>query len=83
MNIDEMIFVLTAAKAGKPIQCSVKGENNWFQAGVRWNFATCDYRVKPSPREWTAEVLASGHLCTTFSGFASCGGPLIKVREVL
>ena len=67
MNIQDMIDVLQAAKAGKTIQYAPAGEYNstsstrWVNAlRPMWNFAEIDYRVKPEPREWTILVESSG-----------------------
>jgi DNA polymerase III delta prime subunit len=58
MDIDSMIAVLQAAKAGKRIQIRSnhgwKTELHWSDRDntITWNFEAFDYRVKPEPREW-------------------------------
>ena len=56
MTHDEIIAVIQAHKEGKAIQIKTSGRDwsDWCDCtNPSWNFATCDYRVKPAePREW-------------------------------
>lgn len=59
MNIPEMIEVLQAAKDGKEIQIWSPTLQEWvvpFEDKPNWNFAQCDYRVKPELREWWINI---------------------------
>jgi hypothetical protein len=59
MKIDEMISVLQAAKANRPIQYKRKRCGEWTDCGPysgivdseQWDFTSTDYRIKPDPRE--------------------------------
>lgn len=82
MTIDEMITVLQAAKAGKQIEVSIKGRNNWYLMDANWNFADCDYRIKPGPREWTVKLDPTTNEIYS-GGWTNLGFTSIKVREVL
>jgi hypothetical protein len=59
MTIDEMIAVLQAAKAGKPIQQQYLRKNVWDVCDGRWDFTNYRYRVKPEPRRWWLNVYPS------------------------
>ena len=62
MTHDEMIAVIAAHRDGKKIQCQSKdGRDNWFDTpDPVWDFAFCDYRIKPEPREWWVNVYPGG-----------------------
>lgn len=81
MTIDEMIAVLTAAKAGKQLQLRFATEpDSWDDCSKPcFDFSRFDYRVKPEPREWDAWVTGSVLLGSKPVGYAK----KIKVREVL
>lgn len=52
MTNDEMIAVITAHRDGAKIEFRSKGANDddWFQRHkLGWDFASCDYRVAPTP----------------------------------
>lgn len=47
-DIDYQIRVMRAYKAGKEVQCRVRGLRlQWVDLGPHWNWAACEYRVKP------------------------------------
>jgi hypothetical protein len=54
MTHDEMIAVIAAHKDGKTVQVRCKGsDREWgYTSGPYWNFADCDYRIKPEPLEY-------------------------------
>lgn len=61
MTVDQMIEVLTAYKAGKKIE--VKGHDGvkWHNTSLpAWDFAECDYRVKPEPKVIWVNEYADG-----------------------
>jgi hypothetical protein len=89
MTIDEMIEVLKAAKRGEIIEFR-DAYNSWRVCNppVPKEFlfyATNEYRVKPKPREWWAEVPRDGQVGQLFTDGrqVTVGGELIRVREVL
>lgn len=51
MNIDEMMVVLQAAKAGKEIQASFPGEEGWRRYDIHYTVSMMNLRVKPEPME--------------------------------
>lgn len=95
MNLKDMIAVLQAAEAGKPIQQQlIPGMAGppwpeWAAWRNEWDFLRYRYRVKPEPREWWASIDGCGHPETLYTSYdtaegASRGnGKPIKVREVL
>lgn len=90
MQIDEMIAVLTAAKEGKRIQYKRHEFNEWYDNNdSRWNFEMFEYRVKPEPREWWAEIYSTnkkyGVLYPTKEEAHDRGYPyeIVHVREVI
>jgi hypothetical protein len=82
MDIDSMIAVLQAAKAGKQIEYIWKKANDgkWCPSNDAWNFHEYDYRVKPEPREWTVWISPDGNI---YNQWSSTNWPQILVREVL
>jgi DNA polymerase III delta prime subunit len=99
MDIDSMIAVLTAAKAGKQIQIrsnyGYKTELHWSDRdnNITWNFELFDFRVKPEPREWwiVQSKIEENFNVHAFRDLRSAenynlgywGEKPIKVREVL
>src|SRR5438552_4133220 len=101
MTIDEIISVLQEAKRGAPIQCRPKTRAvEWYdmtwEIGDEWQFGENEYRVKPEPREWWANIYGSenptGYLHKTkekadhadcCQSFAGTRTECIKVREIL
>ncbi len=54
-TFDEMIVVIEAAKARKPIQIKAPGDTDWRDCGLAFenfapDFTSCEYRVKPMPQ---------------------------------
>lgn len=54
MDIQSMIDVLEAAKAGKTIEFKTKNYHKWVASTgyLSWDFHSYEYRVKPEPREF-------------------------------
>lgn len=88
MPLDEMIAVLQAAKARKKIQFRPtfghQTELHWSDfdpegthISTTWNFNTCDFRVKPEPRELWLQEAGTGIWQEKFKGFGT------RFREVL
>ena len=68
MNYDQMIAVLQAAKDGKAIQMRSKVNRRtggaWYDVtDPLWDFAACNYRVKPEPRVFYAVLREHGGQC--------------------
>lgn len=93
MTIDEMIAVLQAAKEGKAIQARLRNSptDQWEVVSPSWNFAQCDFRIKPTPREWWINFYEGNSPCHAFTtrySAIACSSPgpdyhCIHVREVL
>lgn len=91
MTIDEMIAVLQAAKEGKTIQVKARISPKAMWGGTvyspTWDFSNFDYRVKPQPREWWAELYNQsglrGGLWATREEAASEGRKVVRVREIV
>ena len=71
MNYDQMIAVLQAAKDGKAIQMRSKVNRRtggaWYDVtDPLWDFAACDYRVKPEPRVFYAVLREHGSQCVAY-----------------
>lgn len=89
-TLAEKIAVMQAAERGECIEyLSITGGRRlWADApssALRWNWADCDYRVKPKPREFW--IVASSRLITSDPDCAHdwkvYGRNVIHVREVL
>jgi len=60
---------------------------SWHSCGEPdWNFETCDYRIKPKPREWWIRVRKSNNEVMSFSQI-KCDDvgtyKSVKVREII
>jgi hypothetical protein len=71
MNYDQMIEVLQAAKDGKAIQMRSKVNRRtggaWHDVtDPLWDFAACNYRVKPEPRVFYAVLREHGSQCVAY-----------------
>lgn len=88
MNIDEMISVLQAAKAGKPIQFKVH-DGGWADVDNTpdWNFSYCDYREKIVPRVVYFNEYPDGHVGPAYKTYGEAmqngnhGGSVVKFVE--
>lgn len=96
MSHDEMIAVITAHRDGKEIEIAAKHVScypKWNAVFVPlWNFADCDYRIKPEPpkpREfWLRIGIETKGINTQFDTLnppqtSEPGHQFIRVREVL
>jgi hypothetical protein len=93
MDIDSMIAVLQAAKAGKKIQINVSGKWTDLDANPSFGAPINSYRVKPEPREWwiVQSKIEENFNIHAFRDFRDAenynlgywGKTPIKVREVL
>lgn len=86
MTNKEIIAVVTAAEAGKPIQAKNIICEGWRDCpGPLWNFERYDYRVKLGPREiWLVAGIpfTCKHEATVFAEARGCPPP-VHYREVL
>ena len=85
MEIQEMIDVLEAAKAGKVVQSRYMHHHNCFtdMAVLTFNFEDYTYRVKPEPLELNIVICPKAN-----HGYCKCmtkcsEAKTIKVREVI
>ena len=94
MNPDEMIAIIQAYKDGKNIQRKNKNHNEWFDGVPYWNFADCEYRVKPrKPREiwvniYSGDIFGLIHKSKEKADSFNCGEgstlvPCVKFVEVI
>lgn len=81
MTTAEKIAVMQAHVDGKPIQCTKRGESDWWQP-VRpiWNFADFDYRVKPDTVATTAST--AGTFNVTYQPRTIVSPATVRVRNV-
>ena len=51
MNADQLIECILAEKAGKKVEYTYKGQNNWHRKTPKeWNTQAFDYRIAKEPR---------------------------------
>ena len=83
MTHDEMIAVIQAHKDGKTIQARNRDIGVWDDVDPIWRFDSCDYRVKPEPREWILNPEAG--ICVPYDTLATTEirKNCVHVREVL
>jgi hypothetical protein len=85
-----MIAVMQAYADGKEIQYRRIGNGEWDDCKPRWDWAACEYRVKPEPREWWILTTTRGGayaVCASeimaAEGMLHPGQAIVHVREVL
>jgi hypothetical protein len=86
MDIDSMIAVLEAAKAGKKIQINVSGKWTDLDANPSFGAPINSYRVKPEPREWDIAVHKRNNRPYPpdwLSHDSANSWEIVRVREVL
>ena len=92
-TLQEMIAVMQAGLDGKRIQYQdKKGVSPWQDcdhiANLSWDWWECDYRVKPEPREFWANVYPGPRVCfhsnqRDAEDQRTESGVTIKLREVI
>lgn len=91
MKPQDMISVIQAYIEGADIQSRKindieYGVTTYFDCeSPQWDFANCEYRVKPAPREFWIDLNSNGNVnhCTHYTADRNEGMRYIKVREVL
>jgi len=84
MTDQEIIDVVTAHRDGKAIECGGAVRGTWVPCvNPNWNFGSCDYRVKPEPREWWISCPVGRGPAFMYECKTNAGAQGIHVREVI